>query len=248
MQLQTCLWLVVTDASGRRLDLAPGAHAELSFKMPATLVAERPATIPFVRFDDATGRWAENGIARLQGDRYVARVAHLGSAGITFFNGGACLRIQVHDNSLERPFYLKIIDSNDGSSGTVFVTQKLTPVYGLRQKTYHFLQVMPKSNPTHIITTALVYTDANVTGPASPPFPYSSCKTVTLKATLPSKSWLTRSASATRVPRRPTTRRSAPSRPRTRSRSGWRPTASRPGSARTTSSSSTRTRSGSDAG
>src|SRR5262249_38698463 len=61
--------------------------------------------------------------------------------------------------------------------GDVFVPQKLTPVYGLRQKTYHFLQVMPKSNPTHIITTALVYTDANVTGPASPPFPYSSCKT-----------------------------------------------------------------------
>ena len=48
--------------------------------------------------------------------------------------GGACLRIQVDDNSLERPFYLKIIDSNDGSSGTVFVTQKLTPVYRLRQK------------------------------------------------------------------------------------------------------------------
>ncbi len=192
MQLQTCLWLAVTDASGRRFNLAPGQRAELSFKMPATVLKDPPATIALVRFDDAAGRWVEDGIARLHGDRYVAQVTHLGSAGITFFNGGACLRIEADDNSLERPFWLRITDPTNNTSGTVFVTQKLTPFFGLRANTFHRVEVMPKSNPSRVIQMPMVKTAGNVSGPFKPPFPYSTCKGVALKAKLPSKSWLTR--------------------------------------------------------
>jgi Carboxypeptidase regulatory-like domain/Bacterial Ig domain len=189
MQLQTCLWMTVTDATGRRFNLAPGARAELAFKVPRTIGDEPPATLSLVRFDEASGRWVEDGVAALQDGRYVAPVKSLTSSGISLFRGGACLRIEADDNSLENPFYLKIIDSNDGYNVTVFITQHITPIYGLPPNTFHFLQARPKSNPSRIIATAVPKTGANLS-PPTPPFPYAGCTRVQLKAQLPTNHWL----------------------------------------------------------
>jgi hypothetical protein len=187
MQLQTCLWMTVTDANGRRYDLAPGTRAEISFKIPRSVPDAPPATLALVRFDDASGRWVEDGVAVLDDDHYVAPVHTLASSGIAFFNGSACLRIEADDNSLENPFYLKIID--DTFSATVLITQHITPVYGLRPNTFHFLQARPKSNPGRIIATAVPLTGPNLS-PSNPPFPYSGCTRVVLKADLPTNHWL----------------------------------------------------------
>jgi hypothetical protein len=187
MQLHTCLWMTVTDATGRRFDLAPDARAEIAFKIPRSVPSDPPATLSLVRFDDASGRWVEDGVAVLQDERYVAPVKSLTSSGISFFRGGACLRIEADDNSLENPFYLKIID--DTFTATVFITQHITPIYGLRPNTFHFLQARPKSNPGRIIATAVPMTGANLS-PPNPPFPYSGCTRVQLKAQLPTNHWL----------------------------------------------------------
>jgi hypothetical protein len=189
MQLQTCLWLTVTDANGKRVNLASGARAEVSFKIPDTTLGEAPATLDLVRFDEAKGLWVKDGTAILEEDRYRAPIASLSAAGISLNRGSACIRVQLDDNSLERPFNLKVIDSTDGATATAFVTQTLTPVFGMRPNMLHFLQVTPK-NSTHIITTALVKTGNNLS-PASQPFPYSACTPVVLKAKLPTNHWLT---------------------------------------------------------
>jgi len=58
------------------LNIAEGQTATIELPVPATLMANAPATIPLWHFDEVTGYWVEEGEATLQGNKYVGTVNH----------------------------------------------------------------------------------------------------------------------------------------------------------------------------
>ncbi len=78
MALETfgMLGVEITNTAGQKLKLATGKPAELRFPIPSALQAAAPATIPLWNFDEATGRWEEEGSANKVGNEYVGNVAH----------------------------------------------------------------------------------------------------------------------------------------------------------------------------
>jgi hypothetical protein len=63
-------------ASGHLLQVKDGSSVEMSMDVPASMLDKAPATIPMWYFDEALGLWKEEGEATLQGDAYVAQLAH----------------------------------------------------------------------------------------------------------------------------------------------------------------------------
>jgi hypothetical protein len=64
------------DASGAKLQLAPGKTATISLPIPSTIRVGAPATVPLWYFDPTTGFWRQQGTATRQGDSYVGTVSH----------------------------------------------------------------------------------------------------------------------------------------------------------------------------
>ena len=62
--------------SGELLEIDAGAKAVVEFPLPAELQSQAPATIDLWHFDEASAYWVKEGEARLEGDKYVAEVAH----------------------------------------------------------------------------------------------------------------------------------------------------------------------------
>ncbi|MBX2927078.1 MAG: carboxypeptidase regulatory-like domain-containing protein [Saprospiraceae bacterium] len=68
--------LQVPGTINERLQLAPGAEAELFFPVPAPLLQSAPETIPLWHFDERDGLWREEGEAFLQNGGYMGKVKH----------------------------------------------------------------------------------------------------------------------------------------------------------------------------
>ena len=66
----------LTGAGGEKLQLAAGKTATITFPIPASLLAQAPATIPLWSFNDSSGLWKEEGTATKQGNNYVGTVSH----------------------------------------------------------------------------------------------------------------------------------------------------------------------------
>jgi hypothetical protein len=66
----------LTGASGEKLQLAPGKTATLTFPVPSALESQAQFNIPLWSFNDSTGLWKEEGVARRQGNNYVGTVSH----------------------------------------------------------------------------------------------------------------------------------------------------------------------------
>lgn len=66
----------LTDESGEPLQLADGTPATLTFPIPEGMEENPHETIPLWSFDDNTGKWVEEGVARLEGNVYVGTVTH----------------------------------------------------------------------------------------------------------------------------------------------------------------------------
>jgi hypothetical protein len=73
----------MNDASGNKLQLAPGKTATITLPIPAALQDKSPFSIPLWYFDDVKGWWKEGGTATKQGSNYVAVVKHF-----SFWNAG----------------------------------------------------------------------------------------------------------------------------------------------------------------
>lgn len=70
------LGVEMTSMSGQTLKIASGKTAELSFPIPASMAGAAPATIDLWNFDEATGRWKQEGQATKSGNYYIAQVSH----------------------------------------------------------------------------------------------------------------------------------------------------------------------------
>ena len=66
----------ITGSGGESLKSIDGKKAEMSFPIPATILATAPATIPLWYFDEQKGLWKEEGIATKTGDKYIGEVSH----------------------------------------------------------------------------------------------------------------------------------------------------------------------------
>lgn len=62
--------------ANEKLNLAPGAPAEISFPIDPSLLATAPATIPLWHFDENKGYWIEDGEANKVGSYYIGKVTH----------------------------------------------------------------------------------------------------------------------------------------------------------------------------
>lgn len=70
------LGVELTGSGGQLLKIATGKTAELQFPIPASMSAAAPATIDLWHFDEAKGRWIQEGTASKSGNFYVATVSH----------------------------------------------------------------------------------------------------------------------------------------------------------------------------
>ena len=70
------LGVEMTGAGGQTLKIAAGKTAELTFPVPAAILANAPATIDLWHFDETKGRWMQEGTATKTGSTYVAQVSH----------------------------------------------------------------------------------------------------------------------------------------------------------------------------
>ncbi len=73
----------MSDASGNKLQLAPGKTATITLPIPASLQGNAPASMSLWYFDDVKGSWKEEGTATKQGSNYVGVVNHF-----SFWNAG----------------------------------------------------------------------------------------------------------------------------------------------------------------
>lgn len=76
--LQTLGMLAVElrGANGEDLNLAEGSTSEIQIPVDASLMGIAPASIPLWYFDEAKGYWIEEGVATLQGNKYIGTVSH----------------------------------------------------------------------------------------------------------------------------------------------------------------------------
>ena len=66
----------LADNAGNKVELAPGATAQVRFPLSSTLQADAPAEIDLWYFDEETSLWQHEGIATRQGNEYAAAVSH----------------------------------------------------------------------------------------------------------------------------------------------------------------------------
>jgi hypothetical protein len=78
MGLQTFGMVAVelTGSGGELLQIATGKKATVNFSIPSSIASLAPNTIPLWYFDEAKGRWKEEGTATKIGNTYIADVSH----------------------------------------------------------------------------------------------------------------------------------------------------------------------------
>ncbi len=69
------------DEAGSKLNIASGETAELIFPLSQEFLDSAPSQISLWFFDQASGYWIEEGVANLEGNKYVGEVSHF-----TFWN------------------------------------------------------------------------------------------------------------------------------------------------------------------
>jgi protocatechuate 3,4-dioxygenase beta subunit len=66
----------MTGSSGESLQIADGKTATVTIPIPASMVANAPASIPLWHFNETKGLWEEQGSANKIGSAYVGQVSH----------------------------------------------------------------------------------------------------------------------------------------------------------------------------
>ncbi len=70
------LQVELIDQNGNLLNIAANREAELQFPVPSSMMADAPSTIPLWSYDENYGTWIQEGVANLEGDKYIAKVTH----------------------------------------------------------------------------------------------------------------------------------------------------------------------------
>lgn len=113
----------MNDASGNKLQLAPGKTATITLPISAALLNKAPASIPLWYFENANGLWKQDGIAARQGNNYVGVVNHFSFWSVGDIAGSINLTVSFTDSIRGTPFANKLVtinrsDSTSGVPGT----------------------------------------------------------------------------------------------------------------------------------
>lgn len=79
-EVQLVSWGMVevslTDGSGQCFTMKEDGTSVMTFPIPEGMESNPPETIPLWYFNEETGMWVEEGVARLEGNVYVGEVNH----------------------------------------------------------------------------------------------------------------------------------------------------------------------------
>ncbi len=192
------------DGAGGRLNLKPGVTAAVSIPVSEANRPQAKPTIPFWSYDEATGRWVEEGSATLQntahGWMYVGATKHFSVLNmdytVTDVAHATCLRVRI--SPATRVGWTNLILRN---YMTYNGTQQQVKEVALDADEYHGIWRIPFGNPIHtsvrlelrgtfgghesIILDNIIDTDAlpHMTGTVLlPPADYQACPDVELTA------------------------------------------------------------------
>jgi len=166
----------ITDASGKKLQLAPGKTATITLPIPPALQNNAPASVPLWYFDDANGAWIQEGTAGKQGSNYVGVVSHF-----TFWNAGdiagsVTLTVTFIDSIYGKPSANRLVvitrpdltskndytDSQGKVSGLVPVNEMLNiKVSDTCGKMLYSQNIGPLSADTYLGIIKIAYSDCN---------------------------------------------------------------------------------------
>ena len=103
MQSFGAVYAEFTDVSGRKLQLAPGAAAEIMTPISSYALAAAPPTIAQWSYDEGTGFWREEAQGQLQatpdGPRYVGKTEHFSAINMDVAGNdpakATCVRVEI---------------------------------------------------------------------------------------------------------------------------------------------------------
>lgn len=112
------LYVQPRDGGGHPLQLSAGKTVAMSMPIESALQSGAPATIPFFRYDEASGMWTHIGTLTRSGSRYVGKIDHFSAFNAdTQFAGSACLKVILDPASFTLPVYLdaSYVDTSAGT-------------------------------------------------------------------------------------------------------------------------------------
>ncbi len=122
----------LTGDAGELLQIAAGKEATITTPIPATLLADAPASIPLWSFDVTTGLWKQEGTTTKTGNSYTGNVQHFsfwdGATGVPVVN----LTAQIVNSALQGigNIYICIRRADDPNIGTSSFTNSQGSVSG----------------------------------------------------------------------------------------------------------------------
>lgn len=194
-----------TDGAGRPLNLRPGTSAEVRIPVPPSQAGSAPPTMAMWSYDEARGRWIEEGQAVLQrgaeGAVYVGRTRHFSTINIDLpgwtLANVTCLRVELDPGF--GSWTNKVLRAYVSYGGTAVQVREVQ----LDNSLVHAVYTIPwgttlphntvrlelrgtdtSNNIVYVLLNRIVDTDAlsqmNPVNGAFPGFPYNECPSVTL--------------------------------------------------------------------
>ncbi len=124
--------VLLEGSAGEQLQIATGKTAKLHVTIPASLVADAPASLPLWYMDETTGLWKQQGTATKTGNAYEGDVSHF-----SFWNcdaGANTIFFEVNINTVNGPLpnaTVRLTRINNGGGFSYGITDSLGHVGGM---------------------------------------------------------------------------------------------------------------------
>jgi len=109
-------------SSGEKLNLASGKTATITMAIPASMLANAPATIPLWFFDETKGLWKQEGSASKQGSNYVGTVSHFSFWNCDVPNDFVNLKLTLKDQNGQPAIGYRIQLRNTSNNSIAYAT------------------------------------------------------------------------------------------------------------------------------
>ena len=105
---------------GRKLNVAEGMTANMTYEIPADLLATAPQSIKMWSYDYEAGVWREEGEATREGNRWVGEVSHFSCWNFDLNVPSVLVNGQIiQNNGVQSQFYVTVLnDDNKGGRGS----------------------------------------------------------------------------------------------------------------------------------
>jgi hypothetical protein len=159
-------------SAGQKLQLGNNKLANVSFPIPASMLANAPSSIPLWHFDENQGMWVEEGEASLTGNQYEGAVSHFSFWNVDIPTNGPPVSFTAtfvdQNNNPLVGYYVRIVPStNLGSASGLINSSGILTGTGLPSNTSFNLEVFDfyscgLSNPLHSQVFSSTTTNVNL--------------------------------------------------------------------------------------